>query len=267
MKTQPILKPLVIAVALAFSVGAFAGGQQNGQNRADGATAEVSDSQTVEDNYVDNHETKNNATVDANATFTGNTGVNVVAGDNNQQANAAAIATADSFFVFGVEANAKIDVDQNGNNNSVDNTGTQNNALVNGTLSSTGNLGFNAAAGNYNQQKNDLAIASSETAYVATASVDMDQQLNDNETINNTGKVYQVAGEDSLAQSRTGQGGPGGNNGNNQTPQTPVVNNASLSGTVTTTGNAGINLAAGAGNQQANSLAIAAGCTACAAAQ
>ena len=44
-----------------------------------------------------------------------------------------------------------------------------------------------------------------------------------------------------------------------------VTNNATVSGSLNgATGNVGLNVAAGSGNQQANSLAIAAGCAACA---
>ncbi|WP_068827711.1 hypothetical protein [Pseudomonas sp. BMS12] len=266
MNAQIPLKPLVVALALAVSMGAYADRDNRGQTRANGSVAEVNDEQTIHHNTVYNDETKNNATIDAaTLDMTGNAGVNVVAGDNNQQANAAAIATADSFFVFGIEAKAKIGVDQDGHDNKVYNDGTQNNALLNSDLSSTGNLGLNLAAGNFNQQKNDLAIANSETAFVATASVNMKQELEDNQTDNDIGKVYPVdEGDDGLEVVTAGFNIPGfpGQWGNDD-PQTPVVNNATLSGSVTASGNFGLNIAAGSGNQQANALAIAAGCTAC----
>lgn len=260
MNAQIPLKPLVAALALAVSMGAYAEGDNHGQTHANGSVAEVRDEQKIHHNTVYNDETKNNATVDAaTLDMTGNSGVNVVAGDNNQQANAAAIATADSFFVFGVEAKAKIGVDQDGHDNKVYNDGTQNNALLDTTLTSTGNLGLNLAAGNFNQQKNDLAIANSETAFVATASVNMKQELEDNETDNEIGTVYPVE-ENGMGAVTAGLNWPPQWE---RDPQTPVVNNATLSGSVTTSGNFGLNIAAGSGNQQANALAIAAGCTAC----
>lgn len=268
MKSQMFLKPVVVAVALALSAGAYAG--QQGQTHASGSSAEVSDTQTIHHNDVTNHETKNTATVGGAAVdvqTNGNAGINVVAGDNNQQANAAAIATADSLFVFGQSlggsANASVDVEQDGHDNYVNNIGTQNNASVESAVTATGNLGLNVAAGNFNQQKNDLAIANSETAYKATASVDVSQELKDNDTDNKIGTIYPVEEETealvSIASGNFNWPWPH----EEQDPQTPVVNNATLSGGLTVSGNAGINIAAGAGNQQVNSLAIAAGCTAC----
>ncbi|MBM7061997.1 heme utilization protein [Pseudomonas sp. UL073] len=265
MKCQMILKPVVVAMALALSAGAYATG---GGASASGSTAEVKDVQTNKNNEVTNHETKNTATVGGGGVdvqTNGNAGVNVVAGDNNQQANAAAIATADSLFVFGQSfggsANATIEVTQKGQDNYVENIGTQNNASVDADLTASGNLGLNAAAGNFNQQKNDVAIANSETAYTATASIDVDQDLNGNETENKIGTVYPVEEAADLLSVNSGffPWPPH----QNDDPQTPVVNNATLNGAVTVSGNAGINIAAGAGNQQVNSLAIAAGCSAC----
>jgi hypothetical protein len=47
--------------------------------------------------------------------------------------------------------------------------------------------------------------------------------------------------------------------------QAPVTNNASLNNSLNgASGNVGVNIAAGGGNQQSNSLAVAVGCTACA---
>ena len=48
----------------------------------------------------------------------------------------------------------------------------------------TGNVGVNISAGNFNQQKNDMAAAVSETAYVASASVGAEQKLAGNTTNN-----------------------------------------------------------------------------------
>ncbi|MGU2438542.1 hypothetical protein ACTVZD_32630, partial [Pseudomonas aeruginosa] len=46
--------------------------------------------------------------------------------------------------------------------------------------------------------------------------------------------------------------------------KTPVTNNASLSNSLqNVSGNVGVNIAAGGGNQQSNSLSIAAGCSSC----
>jgi hypothetical protein len=266
MKNQHLLKPLTFAVALALSAAALADGQYH---RPDGANASVEDTQTIEDNSVENKSTQNDASVNGALDFTGNTGVNVVSGDGNQQANAAAIATADSMFVFGygagVEANASIGVYQDGSGNTVDNYGTQNTASLTGDLSSTGNLGVNIASGNFNQQKNDLAIANSETAFVASASVEMEQTLSGNEVSNEYGKIFE--GDDGDLQASNSIPGFPFPGGGGHGKEGPVVNNASLTGNVVTSGNTGINIAAGSNNQQANALSIAAGCTACAAQQ
>ena len=192
----------------------------------------------------------------------GNVGANVAAGDNNQQANAAAIATADAFFVFGfgegLQANASIGVTQQAYDNYLSNYGTQNNAsVVDSGNDVQGSVGINVAAGNFNQQKNDMAIASSEQAFTAEASVNVLQESSGNDTHNNVGDVYEVNDGLQVVSSGFGWFPP-------QTPQTPVVNNASLSNSLNNaSGNVGVNIAAGGGNQQSNTLAIAAGCNAC----
>lgn len=70
----------------------------------------------------------------------GNVGVNVAAGNGNQQDNAAAIANAgadsslDNSFVFGM-ADATADVQQTSRNNRVDNWSTQSSAVMSGSAS------------------------------------------------------------------------------------------------------------------------------------
>ena len=101
----------------------------------------------------------------------GNVGVNVAAGDGNQQDNAAAIANAggnssaeDNSFVFG-DANSSAQVTQNSNRNHVTNWSSTAAAVVNGSINgSSGNLGVNIAGGDLNQQKNTMAIANSHSA-------------------------------------------------------------------------------------------------------
>lgn len=125
------------------------------------------------------------------------------------------------------DANATIDSDQNLSGNFVDNKGTENTAELGDSLnSSDGNLGANVAAGDLNQQANQVAIATSDEDFVfgsAFATTNIDQNNRNNGVSNfggaNTAGVYDSG------------------------------NNAS--------GNAGINVAAGALNQQSNALAIA----------
>lgn len=257
MKAEMILKPLAFAMAVALSTGAMA----NGYNQQDGASATITDSQTNKYNEVDNEATKNNATVNGSLNgTTGNIGANVAAGDNNQQANAAAIATADAAFVWGRstgEAHASIDVTQKGRDNNVYNEGTQNNATVLDSGNEIqGNVGINVAAGTSNQQKNDMAVASSEKALEASADVTVSQESEGNYTDNAVGKVYEVGQEMRVVASGFGW--------HHRHDKTPVVNNATLDGSLNdVSGNVGVNITAGSGNQQSNSLSIAAGCNAC----
>ncbi|WP_304640839.1 heme utilization protein [Pseudomonas sp.] len=261
MKTSLTLHAVALAVTAALAAGAYAGGAPG--TYAGGSTARVADTQLNHNNRVTNKETKNDASIDESLNAaTGNVGANVAAGDNNQQANAAAISTADALFVFGQylgqEANASIAVTQKAHNNTLTNYGNPNSASVTDSGNGAqGNVGMNVAAGNYNQQKNDLAIASSEQATTATAAVTMLQDSYGNVTDNKVGDVYEVG--NSLNGVASGLGWfPG------YRPQTPVVNTASLSGSLNdASGNVGVNLAAGGGNQQSNALAIAAGCSAC----
>ncbi|TWE06982.1 hypothetical protein FB481_10463 [Pseudomonas sp. AG1028] len=268
MKPSVLLSPLAFALAAVLATSAHATQPSSGaSSNASGATAKISDTQLNFGNRVTNHETKNNASVDGSLrNASGNVGVNVAAGDNNQQANAAAIATADTAFVFGVAvagsgANATTGVEQRAYSNNLTNYGNPNNASVNNSANgATGNLGVNVAAGNYNQQKNDTTIASSETAYVANASATVLQASNGNVTDNNQGTVFED--ESALAMQTSSYGGSWWPQP--QQEKTPSVNNASLSGSLAgVSGNVGVNIAAGGGNQQSNSLTIAAGCNAC----
>lgn len=331
MKTQRLLTPLAMALSAVLSVGAFAGGHSgnSGHSSASGAAATINDNQVNQYNSVNNQATENTAEVNGSlGGASGNVGVNVAAGDNNQQANAAAIATSDALFVFGgssaASAQASIDVYQQNNNNNVTNQGVPNTAALNDSgAGASGNLGINIAAGTSNQQKNDMAIASSETAYTAGATVDVNQNSAGNNTSNlatveysqqyvslslsadgdyngvsdQIGDVYPDiwAGPrhpggnadghfdlDTETQGGTDLNGDGGAlaftdegditlagtvsgylpvvSGFNQA----VVNSAAMNGSLGgVSGNVGINIAAGSGNQQSNSLAIAAGCNAC----
>ena len=192
MKTQRLLTPLAMALSAVLSVGAFAGGHSgnSGHSSASGAAATINDNQVNQYNSVNNQATENTAEVNGSlGGASGNVGVNVAAGDNNQQANAAAIATSDALFVFGgssaASAQASIDVYQQNNNNNVTNQGVPNTAALNDSgAGASGNLGINIAAGTSNQQKNDMAIASSETAYTAGATVDVNQNSAGNNTSN-----------------------------------------------------------------------------------
>ncbi len=218
MKLQLNKTPIALALAALFiSPVAFADGPNGGGNNHDGvsikkdisldqdiavkglilvggiarvdasSTAIVDDKQINGDNDVLNNEVTNDATVNGNAlnNASGNIGVNVTAGDNNQQANAAAFSAADASFVFG-SSDAEIFATQAVVGNTTNNQGNTNAATLGGNAlaNASGNIGVNISAGNNNQQKNDLA-ASVAVARIATATVQANQ-LNGGNTTNNT---------------------------------------------------------------------------------
>ncbi|HEY9554805.1 hypothetical protein [Allosphingosinicella sp.] len=177
----------------------------------------------------------------------GNAGINAAAGYYNQQENVAAIAASEfddseaepdsggmaeasitaaqgSLGNFWGPSDDTNERDAEGNEltgvaNDVRDRNIAGNPDVTGN---TGNLGVNVAAGAFNQQKNALAIASASNASMAEASAAVIQAGIGNEVL--------------------------------------AVDSQNLTGTATitnNTGNLGVNLAAGVGNQQINSLAIA----------
>jgi hypothetical protein len=215
--------PLALAVVALFGTPlAFAYGGDNGDNGHDGTanvtvvklTKEVKVKKDVEfkgqvdvdgnisidssamaivddkhhnfGNYGKNRLLNNTATVgdDALQSATGNIGLNVVAGDNNQQANAAALAATDAGFVFG-SADAEVFAQQMAMGNTTKNYGVTNLASFGGNAlqNASGNIGVNIAAGNSNQQKNDLA-ASVAVSRMAEASVAVKQMSAGNTTKN-----------------------------------------------------------------------------------
>lgn len=182
MKATMMIKPLVFAIAAAMATTTMArerGGWDDEEPEVTGDTvqttwfsgahANISNEQTIRNSTVDNEATENTAraTDSANGSA-GNLGVNVAAGDVNQQANEAALATADESFIFG-HAVASIDVTQR-NGNTVNNYSTQNRAsITNMGNGSSGNIGINVTAGNFNQQKNAMAAAVSGGRHVSAS--------------------------------------------------------------------------------------------------
>lgn len=176
MKPSMAIKPLVFAIAAVMAVAVQAdqndrrGGHHNGHNNGHhtppptripvNATARAIDSQSSTNNHITNQGTLNEAEMSSSATgASGNVGVNVAAGNGNQQDNAAAIANAssesslDNSFVFG-SAEATADVRQFSNRNRVDNWSTQSSAVMSGSADGAeGNVGVNIAGGDLNQQK------------------------------------------------------------------------------------------------------------------
>ena len=265
MKPSIALKPLAFALATLVAVSAQANGNGNGNNNPPppstppaytldpnaAAAAVVIDVQNSHNNKVTNKAIKNNATIkDSIKGSEGNMGANAASGSGNQQDNAVAIATSDESFVFGTAASLTSATQTNSHNNS-HNYGAQNNASIKSSANgSSGNVGINVASGEFNQQKNNLAIAVS-NGRIASAGATASQTSNNLSVINEAGASY-------LSNVNTWNQGSGWNN------KTPVVNNATMDHSFNGySGNGGANIAAGTGNQQSNSLSIAAGCKVC----
>ena len=175
---------------------------------------------------------------------TGNVGANFAAGYNNQQENIAALAT--STFDPGALETGEVDtrggwaeastmalqalednyfgpnldfvLDEDDEHNDY----RDRNPIAGGAVNGSGNIGVNAAAGAFNQQQNLLSVAVASEASLAEA---------------NSGVFQNAVWND-----------------------TTVVDTNNYVGTIAITGagNIGVNAAAGVGNQQHNSLTIAA---------
>lgn len=315
MKIMWTIKPLAFAVAAGLTVSAVAQEVPPPTTPGSFALATVIDTQTSNGNYVLNQGTQNASSLDGSLNdAAGNVGVNIASGDHNQQANSAALSTADEMFVFG-SATATVNLTQTGTN-IVDNYSTSNiaNVLDSGNNAS-GNIGINVASGVFNQQKNDFATATS-AGFTATASSNATQSSTGN--ITNNYAVLEAGGTTDVVLTSSLSGTYGGTseqanpvyleiwqgsdhpNGNPQfghvdvdgeniggmfkfneegditlsgtvtgavplqTIQQAVTNTATVTGSLNgASGNVGLNVASGSGNQQSNSLAIAAGCNAC----
>lgn len=275
-----------------------------------------------------NHSNDATATDDAMSGADGNIGVNVAAGDNNQQDNSAAIAAADAEMTFGA-SDAQSHSAQDGELNRTKNIGNTNTAGASGNafMNASGNIGANFAAGNNNQQKNNLSVSVS-TGGVGLAMVTSEQESNRNRTLNKGSVVTlrggsEFSGTQSLsgryvgtsdqigdlypdiwsndpgdspvhgtnnpgpvghadfdsvaqgAQDLNGDGGAfafnevgtitlsgtfSGSSSSFQQVFLPSSNDASLSGSAFSgaSGNIGVNIASGTGNQQVNSLSLSA---------
>lgn len=274
MKTKHKLTSIAFVVAATLSMGALAASPQGRphnppvtptpEQEPSASTASVQDAQVSLFNSVENDGTENNAAIDDTVQGgSGNAGINFAAGDSNQQANALAISTADADadFVFGNHrATASISVGQLSAGNSLSNLDVTNNATLENTGNGySGNLGLNVAAGSFNQQKNDAAIANAAEAQNAEASIEVLQVAAAGDTYNGV-----EAGDSALSLVASGYGRHPGHGDGRPTQNQDVQNNASITGSLNGfSGSVGVNLAAGGSNQQSNTLAIAAGCSAC----
>lgn len=242
MKPQMALKPLVFALAALMAAAAQAGGGGWHPTPVPTGTvaAVVTDTQVSKDNTFNDTKTENNASAEGSLNgSSGNLGANIASGPANQQDNAAAITSSadDAASVFAVA-----DIYQESQSNRFENKGTENNAsLTNSANNSSGNAGVNVAAGQGNQQKNNLAIVTADGKNVAAAS-NTEQQSLDNTYLNTAASTHGYGGHTQY-----------------------VTNNSSLTTSGNgSSGNIGINVAAGPGNQQSNTLTLGSGCTQCA---
>ncbi|KAF2395000.1 MULTISPECIES: heme utilization protein [Pseudomonas] len=228
MKPSMAIKPLVFAIAAVMAVAVQAGqrdddhnGHHNGHNNNGQhtppptkipvyATANAWDTQSSTNNRISNNGTINEAEMNNSATGTsGNVGVNVAAGDGNQQDNAAAIANAaaaapDNAFVFGT-ASATAEVTQTSSNNRVNNYGSTASATMSGSANGgSGNMGVNIAGGDLNQQKNTMAIANTNAPLGnATATASANQSGPGLVVRNDADRTYRV---DTITVTRTASG-------------------------------------------------------------
>ncbi len=169
----------------------------NGNITANGlGMAVVENNQGSVYNSGSNYYHNNNASI-SDAAFqnaAGNIGVNVAAGDNNAQANSAALAAIDAEFAFG-SGDAEIFSNQTSMTNYTSNYASTNTAGIGGDAfaGASGNIGVNVASGNNNVQANNMA-ASVYNGRLGEASVSNNQATGGNMTMN-TGVV-----EDTYAQ-------------------------------------------------------------------
>jgi len=239
MKPQMALKPLVFALAALMAAAAQANGWHPAPQPTGVVASVVTDVQNSAGIRFDDTNTENNASADDSVNSnSGNTGVNAQAGSGNQADNSGAISSAkgDYASVFAV-----VDVNQNSGLNNFVNKGTQNNAsLDNSVNGNSGNVGYNGQAGQGNQGKNNLAITTADGKNIAAAA-NTEQNSLANSYLNTATSGYGHYGK----------------------PQY-VSNNSSLNNSVNrNSGNTGVNLQSGAGNQGSNSLSIGQGCTVC----
>ena len=240
MKPQMALKPMVFALAALMAAAAQAGGWHPAPQPTGVVASVVTDVQNSGGNKFDDTNTENNASADGSVSGnSGNVGVNNQAGTGLQADNSAAISSAKGDFatVFAV-----VDVNQNSALNNFVNKGTQNNASLDNSLNgNSGNLGYNGQAGQGSQGKNNLAITTADGKNIAAAA---------NTEQNSLANNY-------LNTAATGYGHHGGK------PQY-VSNNASADNSINNnSGNIGVNLQSGAGNQASNSLSVGQGCSVC----
>lgn len=190
-------------------------------------------------NEVNNNQTENSGEIGGGAFqgARGNIGANVAGGDNNQQANDAALAVSDAHKVFARATSASF---QSSTENETGNVGTSNSAGLSGGAfqNARGNIAVNAAAGVGNSQQNSFSAAVSNGGSSEAASVGVQQSWS-NVTNNALAEVSSSRRKGSTY---------------------VAVNNDAYIGEGSfqnARGNISANVASGSGNMQRNSLTIA----------
>ncbi|EWH02190.1 hypothetical protein [Halomonas sp. BC04] len=245
------------------------------------AGSTVDSKQLQDGNVVINDLVENDASVGGNALrgASGNIGVNVASGDNNQQANDAALAASDAQHVFG---QASAFSAQSSSNNTAINSGTQNTANLGGNAlrGASGNIGANIASGAGNAQQNTLSASVSNNGS-AVATGGGVQASSGNVSYNAPGEVETTETSTTVAagayasadaKARAGKyryseasskalsGSFAVSNSVTTTVSQMQNNTASIDGNALrgASGNIGANVASGNNNMQRNSLAVAA---------
>jgi hypothetical protein len=201
-----------------------------------GKIAVSAESSAVTDNSQDttrnlsgnlNHSGNTASVGDAGKNAKGNIGMNAASGSGNAQSNQTAISSVDARDVFASAQN--FNTQKTISNWSVSVQHSPNQATVDsGALANAqGNIGVNVAAGAGNAQGNATSMAIGTSGVIAKATSTSKQETAGNVSLN-------------AALCDT-------------SPNTALIGGGALSGA---TGNIGVNVAAGAGNAQYNSLAM-----------
>jgi len=246
----------------------------------------VENDQDNDENAVDNIFHNNVSAITGNSftNATGNIGINTAAGDLNMQSNSAALAAIDKDFSFSSGESA-IDTDQKLDDLVTLNRGSVDSTRIGGASFQgvSGNIGVNTASGDNNIQANNFS-ATIYTGSMAHATVANEQDIDDSDVTNRSTfeqKAKRVRVNLDIEASGDYDGRSKRINKPNRkfkesgdlelmgtvTGKIPLItervavqslNDASIGGSAfqDASGNIGVNVAAGSGNLQANSLAL-----------
>ena len=217
----------------------------------------AAEAETFSNQYSYNNENPSSGTNDAwvgdsvGSGFSGNIGVNVVAGQNNAQANQLALAENS-----GVMALATASSNQSVHDNVSVGQGSTEDASMEVTLAGTASGSYEGISDQYGDQYPDTWSGNTHTGGAQTGHIDLDSAVQGAEDRFNDGGAlsFNELGDISLDEIQLTGMLPVV-----QVVPNAVVNNATLTGDAFSdaSGNIAINVAAGYGNLQGNALAIA----------